>query len=402
MSLGLYKKALTVLTRAYPEIAPDESEPGSVLPQNHLLVRYYASYCKSKLETATESDWRAPSALSSSFVFPSSATDRAVLESAVTFIPGDATAHYLLGTLLFSKGLYDDALVQWTTAKLTNPKMPVLDADMGKAWLYIKDDSTRAVASFREGTRNDPTNADNYAGLDTAMSLSGVPAKERAEELGHYPAADATDSEMPANLVYQLALARAEAGHYKQALALFHGRFFPSEEGGVSAGQVEFEIRLMQAKANAEEGRCTEAQAFLADEHGGPVVNGGVSRPYVTMGITARECGNRGQSVSYLQKAAAGQTDADIAWANRAQQLLGTYDLIKGRQKLQESLAADERMNEANGSNGWWWYNRGILQSALDQKGPARESFRKALLLPDTMMSHHLARVAMTDLGSDR
>src|SRR3954452_12591037 len=28
MRLGLYKKALTVLTRAYPEIAPDESEPG--------------------------------------------------------------------------------------------------------------------------------------------------------------------------------------------------------------------------------------------------------------------------------------------------------------------------------------------------------------------------------------
>ena len=401
MSLGLYKKALIVLTRAYPEIAPDESEPGSVLPQNHPLVRYYASYCKSKLENATESDWRVASALSSSFVFPSSATDRTILESAVTSNPGDATAHYLLGTLLFSKGLYDQAVTQWMEAKRADPKMLVLDADLGKAWLYIKNDSTRAVASFREGTRNDPTNAENYAGLDTAMSLSGVPAKERAEELGHYPTADATDSEMPANLVYQLALARAEAGQYEQALALFHGRFFPSEEGGISAGQVEFEIRLMQAKANAEEGRCTEAQAFLAD-HSGPVVNEGSSRSYVTMGIIARKCGNRGQAESYLQKAAAGQTGAEIVWANRAQQLLGTNNPINARQKLQESLAADELMNEANGSSGWWWYTVGILQSALDRKGPAGESFRKALLLPDRMMSHHLARLAIADLGSDR
>jgi hypothetical protein len=40
------------------------------------------------------------------------------------------------------------------------------------------------------------------------MSLSGAPAKERAEELGHYPGVEnETDSSMPANLEYQLALA---------------------------------------------------------------------------------------------------------------------------------------------------------------------------------------------------
>jgi tetratricopeptide (TPR) repeat protein len=402
MSLGLYEKALVVLTRIYPQVAADESEPGSVLPQDHPLVRYYAAYCKSKLGKATESDWRVASALSSSFVFPSSASDGTVLESAVASNPGDATAHYLLGTLLFSKGLYDDAIAQWAEAKRINPKMEVLDADMGKAWLYIKDNSTKAVAAFREGTRNDPTNADNYTGLDTAMSLSGAPAKERAEALGSYPATgNAAGSDMPANLVYQLALARAEAGQYEQALALFHGRFFPSEEGGISAGQVASEIKLMQAKANAEEGRCAEAQAFLSGDHGGLVVNEAFSRPYVTMAIIARKCGIRGQAESYLQKAAASQAGAGIVWANRAQQLLGAYDPIKGRQKLQETLDADERMNDASGSNGSWWYNLGMLQAALDQKGPARESFRKALLLPDRMMSHHLARVAMADLRSD-
>jgi len=278
--------------------------------------------------------------------------------------------------------------------------MPVLDADIGKMWLYIKGDSTRALASFRDGTRNDPTNADNYTGLDTAMSLSGAPAKERAEELGHYPATGNAD--MPANLVYQLALARAEADQYEQALASFHGRFFPSEEGGVSADEVLSEIKLMQAEADAEKGRCTEAQAFLADQHGGIVVDGAFARPFLKMAVIARKCGNREQAEGYLRKAAASQAGAEIVWASRAQQLLGAYDPIKGRRVLQDSLDAAERMKDVNGSNGWWWYNLGALQSALDQKDSARESFRKALLLPDRMMSHHLARVAMIDLDSDQ
>jgi hypothetical protein len=34
---------------------------------------------------------------------------------------------------------------------------------------------------------------------------------------------------MPADLVYQLALTRAEAMQFEQALALFKNRFFPSE-----------------------------------------------------------------------------------------------------------------------------------------------------------------------------
>jgi tetratricopeptide (TPR) repeat protein len=46
MELGLYQKALSALERTYPEVAADQSEPGSVLPQNHPLVLYYAAYCK--------------------------------------------------------------------------------------------------------------------------------------------------------------------------------------------------------------------------------------------------------------------------------------------------------------------------------------------------------------------
>ena len=58
---------------------------------------------------------------------------------------------------------------------------------------------------------------------------------------------------MPANLVYQLALTRAEAQQYEQALALFKNRFFPSEEGGTTSDEVLLEIKLMQAEAWAKD-----------------------------------------------------------------------------------------------------------------------------------------------------
>jgi tetratricopeptide (TPR) repeat protein len=401
MNLGLYQKALAVLERAYPEVPQDQSEPGSVLPQNHPLVLYYAAYNKAKLGKDAIQNWQLAEQLSPSLVFPSSSMDRTVLEASLAANSSDATAHYLLGTLLFSKGLYDPAIEHWTEAKQLSPKMPILDADMGKAWLHLKGDSQRALVSFREGTQNDPTNSDIYVGLDTAMSLRGVDAKERAAALGRYPSADdASVSTMPANLIYQLALTRAEAGEYDQALALFKGKFFPSEEGGVSAAQVLFEIMLMQAEADAMAGRCAEAEQFLAARHTGLVVNEAISQPYVRMAAIAKTCKNPQQSEELLQKAAGSKIGADSAWVAKAQKLLGTYDATEHQKKLQASVASAARVKDTSSFTGWWWYNIGTIQAALNHKDRAREAFNNALLLPDSMMSHHLSRAAIANLDT--
>jgi tetratricopeptide (TPR) repeat protein len=403
MDLGLYQKALAVLERTYPEVPQDQSEPGSVLPQNHPLVLYYVAYNKAKLGKDAKQNWQAAERLSPSFVFPSTPTDRTVLEAALVADSNDATAHYLLGTLLFSKGLYDPAIEHWAEAKRLNPKMRILDADMGKALLHLKGDPQRALVSFREGTENDPTNSDNYVGLDTAMSLSGVSAKERAAALGRYPAADnASASTMPANLVYQLALTRAEAGEYDQALSLFNGRFFPSEEGGVSAAQVLFEIKLMQAEADAIAGRCSEAAKFLVADHPGLVVNETVSQPYVRMAVIAKACKNPQLAEELLRKAAASKIGADSAWAAKAQRLLGNDDAAEEQKKVQASVASATRVKDTSAFTGWWWYNIGTMQAALNHKDQARDAFNNALLLPDSMMSHHLSRAALASLDADK
>ena len=400
MALGLYQKALITLERTYPRVPADQGEPGSVLPQENPLVLYYAAYCKSKLGQDAGSSLQAAQRLSTSLIFPSTPMDRTVLEAVISANSAGATARYLLGTLYFSMGLYDQGIEEWVETKHLAPKLPVLDVDLGKAWLHIKDDPKRALKAFQQGVESDPANADVYVGLDQTMSLTGVSAKERAEALGHYPSANSPTSQMPANLVYQLALTRAEAGQYDDALALFNDRFFPSEEGGVSAAQVLFELKLMQAEAKADSGRCAEAVRFLDEEHPGLVVNGASSHAYVRMAAIAKTCQRAQQSEELLKKAAAGKVASDAVWSARAEKLLGSHDIAQQQKNLETALAICERVRETSAFTGWWWYNTGLIHAALHHDTEARKAFGQALLLPDSLMSHHLSRKALTELAS--
>ncbi len=401
MRLDLYQKALNVLDRTYSPVAADQSEPGSVLPQNHPLVRYYAAYCKQKLGADAPHNWQAAQ-LSPNLVFPSSDTDRLVLQAALAANEKDATAHYLLGTLLFSEGLNDDGMAHWAKAKQLAPHMPVVDVDMGNTLLKLKNDPQRALTYFRDGMINDPANAAVYAGLDAAMSLTGTSPAERAAILSQYPSADAPDSKMPANLVYQLALTRAEAKQYEQALALFKDRFFPSEELGTTSEEVLLEIKVMQAEAWAKAGNCAKAEAFLSGEQPEMNLHGAPAREYLKLADIARSCGQAKESEDLLKKAASGQDPADQVWAIRAEKSLGTYDAAKADKQLTDALAVAESHLKTSTFTGFWWYTAGSLQAALNRKEQARESFRNSLLLPDTHMSHHLAREALAEISAGK
>jgi tetratricopeptide (TPR) repeat protein len=398
MQLGLYRKALQVLNRTYLPVTADQSEPGSVLPRKHPLVLYYAAYCKQKLGVDAQANRQAASELSPNLVFPSSDTDRAVLQAALAANDKDATAHYLLGTLLFSKGLSDDGMAHWAQARQLARHMPVVDVDMGNALLKLKSDPQRALASFREGMRNDPDNAAVYIGLDEAMSLTGASAAERAATLSQYPSADSPQSKMPANLVYQLALTRAEAKQYEQALALFKDRFFPSEELGTTSEQVLSELKLMQAKAWAQAHNCKQVDSFLADEQTEMSLHGGSAREYVKLADMARSCGQAKESEELLHKAAASVDSAGLAWVIQAEKSLGTYDSVKANKRIAESLPAVESHIATSTYTGSWWYVLGTLQAALNREEQARESFKRALLLQDNHMSHHLAREALAEI----
>ena len=221
MRLGLYRRAVDLLARDYPSVAPDETEPGAVLPQQHPLIAYYRGYCRAKLGEAAAGDYAAAQKLSTQYVFPSRAEDLEVLRAAVQANPGDMTARYLLGTQYFARGLVDDALTEWNAARQAHAPIPVLHADIGRVLLREKHDYSDALQIFREGLPVDPLNQKLYEGMDEALSLMGRPARELAVSLEQYPDL----RQLPAELVYALALERAEDRNFDGAIALIQGSF---------------------------------------------------------------------------------------------------------------------------------------------------------------------------------
>ena len=255
MRLGLYAQALDVLSRHYPPPVADESEPGVLPPAKHPMVAYFRGYCRQKLGQSVADDFSAAGKLSSMYVFPSRAEDLEVLTAALSSNSQDASAHYLLGTLYFSRGLTDSAVAEWEQARKINPQIPVLHASLGQVLLHTRDNAGQALNVFQEGLRADPRNVELYTGIDQALSILRRPAQERVAVLERYP----DGAHMPSKLVYELILNLAESGEFEKADALFHNRFFSREEGGTNVRQVWLEVQVQRAISLAQSGRCTDA-----------------------------------------------------------------------------------------------------------------------------------------------
>ena len=207
---------------------------------------------------------------------------------------------------------------------------------------------------------------------------------------------------MPADLVYQLALTRAEAGEFERALALFKNRFFPSEEGGITSGEVLFEIELMQAESWAKAGNCTQAEDFIAGKQPGMGMEGRTARDYVKLAGIAKGCANAKESEEFLHRAAASTERADLVWADQAKELLGSLDSRQADEQIANSLAEAEKHPATGSHPGSWWYEIGLLQAAVHRNEQARKSFEQVLALQDTQMSHHFAREALAGLSAGK
>jgi tetratricopeptide (TPR) repeat protein len=399
--LGLYRRAVEVLSRTYRAVPADQREPGGVLPQDHPLVVYFRGYCREKLGESGANDYQEASRLSTTYVFPNSAEDFNSLEAALRKNENDATAHFLLGTWYFARGESDQALGEWSHARASQPRLPVLDASIGLTMLHLKGQSEAAFEVFEEGIKNDPRNVTNYFGAIAAAALIRKSAAERVRILEQYPDPDT----MPTALVYELALSRTEAGDYRGAIQLFRNRFFGREEGGTNVRQVWIEVRVAQATGLARAGRCQEAlalvkelgsrQAGLAFTENGlePVLES--ARTSYRLGELFASCGQDTEANRRYQISSQSKEASEVAWAWAAAKKLPGYDSRQGQERLAAALAEAELRSRTSSFKGWWVYSIGILQMALGREAPAKSTLREALLLPQSLMSYHLARLAL-------
>lgn len=254
MKVGDYGGALSLLEHQYPAVSVSETEPGAVLPQQDPMVAYYRGFCREKLNQSGAADYREGSELSTRYIFPNRADSEPVLLSALKANENDANAHWLLGALLFSRGQVDRALAEWEVARRLNPRIPALDASLGREYLD-EGHAQEAAEILEEGIRTDAKNPSVYVSLDEALSKLGRSPKERAEMLQRFPERAA----MPSRLVFLLARDLADAGEFNSAIALFRERYFESAEQGADVRKVYLEVKLEQALDLARKGNCGAA-----------------------------------------------------------------------------------------------------------------------------------------------
>lgn len=399
MHLGLYQRALTVLSRYYPSPQPDQTEPGALSPGANPMISYFRGYCRERLGQSGVADYKVASRLSTSYVFPNTAEEFTVLKSAVRTNPEDATAQYLLGTLDFSRGLTDSALEDWRLSRKVDPKIPVLDASLGLALLHEKHDAERALSVFRDGLQSDATNVTVYLGADQALSLLSKPPSERVQVLDSYPnLADA-----PSSLIFELILNLAEAGDFERAESLFRNRFFPREEGGTNVRQVWIEVELQKMLASARDGHCDDA-LVMAEHLGAPVpdlpfTHDGLesilqsARTNYQLGAVYASCKKSDEATKKFQLASAASAPDQVVWAWRAAQKLPGFDGMQWQQRLKTALTQAKSRSETSSYTSWWEYSAGVLESALGDSQRATQRFQNALLLPDRMLAYHFTRL---------
>jgi len=403
MRLGLYSRALAVLSRSYPPAAADQSEPGALPPQRHPMISYFRGYSREKLGQSGADDFNVASTLSSAYVFPSRPEEVDVLKAAVRANPKDASAHYLLGTLYFSRGVTEDALDHWAQARQLNPEIPVLHASMGRALLHVKNDPEQALDVFQEGLKADSGNVQLYTGIDQALSILGRPPRERVAALERYP----DQAKMPSHLVYELILNLAEAGNYDRAIALFHNRFFQREEGGTNVRQVWVEVQLQRALSLAKHGQCADA-ASIADHLGSAVpdlvfTHDGLERLLRSarinylLGTLYKSCHQSDQAQASFKRAAEREDVEDAVWSWKASQEIHGFQQESGKEKLETVLQRATSTSEISSRTGWWLYNIAMLNRVVGDSQQAEKEFREALLFPDQMLTYHLTRLALAE-----
>jgi hypothetical protein len=392
MRLGLWRSALLLLSRDYPDLPPEQKEPGAPLPQNDPIVAYYRTYCYEKLGEPAAADYEAASKMSTAYVFPSGAQTLAVLEAAAHAWPSDANAHYLLGDLRMASGLVDQAVDEWQAARRINPAIPVLDASLGRILLRIRHDPHAALEVFRAGLAADPRNLEVYTGTDEAMSILGAPAAERVSALERYP----NRAGMPTSLVYELALSYAEASQFEKAKALFANRFFSREEGGTNVRQVWVRVRALEAAHSS----CDAALPIL--DHLGDAVPGlafttdGLA-PFVAeagnqpeLGSVEARCGRVAAATARMEALARHGDPASVAFAYLLARDLPGFNRASWSARLQAAAVR----SQANANAGAWPATvHGLLQMESGDSAAAQQALESVILLPDRNLAHHHSRL---------
>jgi len=376
LDAGLYQDAVALLDRQYPAVGELQTEPGAVLPQEYPLVAYYRGYARLRLGQSPAEDFRQATAQSTLYVHPYRASSYAVLRAAVEQNPADATAHYLLGCLLFNSRASDQALNEWNLAKPAAARIPAYYQTVARVLLYSRKDNRQAESLLKEGLAAHPGDAEL---LKLSASIrKGAPAESGAPS----PAPASFDS--PAEAV-SYALTRLAHGDRSGALAVFSARNFPQDKQPPEVRQAYAEVWMQNLLAAALPGKCEDVAAgigdFAPEDHSVPFTFHGFGdisrqlRMQFYFGLAESLCGDRKAAErrwGRIAKAKAPASSADFAFPVLAASLTDPA----GSQRAVETALESVRGGGPS-EKGLRSYVEGMLLRAAGRDEEAMARFRE-------------------------
>jgi tetratricopeptide (TPR) repeat protein len=250
---GQREEALRVLCAADSH-ARDGSAP---------MVLLTIAYVEAALgRPEAEASYARAAAAPTDYCFPNRLEELQVLESAVATHGDLWIAWYLLGNLLYDKRRHEQAIVAWESASARRPDFSIPHRNLGIAYLNIRNDPTRAVASFDRALAANPQDARILYERDQLWKRVGeAPAKRLAEMLRHPHLLSRRD-----DLCVELATLYNQTGSPDKALDLLLNRRFQPWEGGEGLVLGQYvRARLLLGRRSLDERQPGAALAqFLA------------------------------------------------------------------------------------------------------------------------------------------
>lgn len=249
---GLFKDAIEVLNRIVQDSLSD------VYP----MVHYALGYLHERLGTSNVAAIyrKAGNGAISSYCFPNSLFDLAVLESAIVANENDDKAHYYLANWFYDKKRSVDAILHWEASRAVRDDFPTVHRNLALAYFNKRGDADAALVSLEKAFACETGDARVFYELDQLY-----------KKLGHTPESRLAKMEEHKELVLQrddlyleyVTLLNSLGRHEQAAEALAARKFHPWEGGeGKVTGQYVF-AHVELAKLALKEGNYKEAISYL-------------------------------------------------------------------------------------------------------------------------------------------
>ena len=407
LDLGLYDEALALLSRKYSPPADSlVSEPGAVLPQNHLLVGYYRAYCRMKLGLSPGKDLDEASAGLTEYVFPSRPSTFPVLRYALQQNPSDATALFLLGELYLASEDVDQAVAAWQQARTLGFRRPELYRDLGRTLLDLKKDAKSAMSVYQEGLKIASSDLELKKGLQGVYTLVNGSNPVAVPSVG--PATSIKSDLSSPQAAARYALGLLGDGRLDEAAAVFQAANFPGEKQDQFVREAYIEIQVQSIAALARGKKCADAMTagdHLGDEdpnlpftfHGfGPILKG-LRVQYDVAGLEA-QCGREKDAKKIwvkLAKSSKDVSDADFVFPILAAARIESAVELRARIDIALEQVRGALNNSSDRST--LLYSQGMLLRAAGREGEAQKSLGEALTSNPQGMVGYLALKALRE-----